>query len=978
MTTFDNMEGVTMDGVIEKQEQQQNGVGGDVDVKEEEEQRGEKRRRSGNTTADEDDNDNDDDVENNNDNDVEEEEEVIEEEIVHAYASPSNVVLQRDSLTAEAIEEEMASIQIMWEMAAILDFFHLFRKQLKLTRQFAASDLERVLVTSPGDTGLLADIHIDLMRGISPKNEISTTNWQIHLANKIKFHWRNLNDGTPCPFKPEKYLEAISYAELSAAYRVRALHFLCCIRLDREDIALRMYEAERPKTEAELAEIEAAQEAARLRASRSTRSSRVTLDDTVETELLDTLDTFRREPTGVDSTGAAYYYFDHMETTGFRVYKEILLDPVKSSQNLNKSGGDESDGDSESEEDLSPEELERRAAERAAAESKMGRKRRERALKKMPLVKSKYALRDHPKPKPWKLVATTLEELIALGESLAFGEAASEADKTLGQLFLEEFVPQLQEKAEAEERKRRAAERVRSRLGNAGEGGERGGSGNYYGRDSTGGAGGEGGDDGGGGDGNGAGYNASGRSRRARTQVNYAFNEYDNMLKTAIRRSQKGGRDDSPGWDEDGGGGGRRSRRGGSPPVILTGEEAAMLGLRRGRSHTAGGMYGVDSVPDLDERALRQQRAERNTGGGGGGSGMYRSDTDASLLETGMRGARGGSYETQSSGGGGGGVVGGSGGRRGSGGRSRLAPKYAKDYVTDVATEDSDGPSYVARPSKRRGRPPTGRAGKNSRDDDDYDNGEPTGGGGGGRGHNRSAAVEDILAKEQKQDEELMKQVATEQQQQQQQQQAQAVLAQRQQFVQRIQQIQMMQAQGLPIPPEQLQFLTVLGQYQQQRQQQQQQQGMAFPAAAGAGAPAIPMPAAGGGAVNFFPGATPAGAMNQFAGLPIMQQHRPVLPFMGAAAAATAATAGGMVPVTGAAPAPGAPGLPAMMPQVYQGPPATALQQCQQSVYFNQNVGAVVPQQQQQNQADGGVSLSSWGGSGKRTQPTSKRVPPPP
>jgi hypothetical protein len=48
----------------------------------------------------------------------------------------------------------------MWEMAAILDFFALFRAQLRLGRSFGAEELERVLVCSPGGDGLLADLHL--------------------------------------------------------------------------------------------------------------------------------------------------------------------------------------------------------------------------------------------------------------------------------------------------------------------------------------------------------------------------------------------------------------------------------------------------------------------------------------------------------------------------------------------------------------------------------------------------------------------------------------------------------------------------------------------------------------------------------------------------------------------------------------------------------------------------------------------------
>ena len=208
------------------------------------------------------------------------------------------------------------------------------RKQIHLSRTFQAAELEHVLAYSDGRDGLLADIHIvsaeeagrgrkrageaaaacpappccacptrpashlphspspadtlllqDIMRGISPKQEVLRDQWPVHLANKIKYHWRPLLSawagceglwgagcgaalcaarsapvaaaaaalprrpltpplppcpapagGLHCPFKPDKYFESYQYARLPAPDRVRALHFLCTIRCDREDI----------------------------------------------------------------------------------------------------------------------------------------------------------------------------------------------------------------------------------------------------------------------------------------------------------------------------------------------------------------------------------------------------------------------------------------------------------------------------------------------------------------------------------------------------------------------------------------------------------------------------------------------------------------------------------------------------------------------------------------------------------------------
>ena len=163
------------------------------------------------------------------------------------------------------------------------------------------------------------------------------------------------------------------------------------------------------------------------------------------------------------------------------------------------------------------------------------------------------------------------------------------------------------------------------------------------------------------------------------------------------------------------------------------------------------------------------------------------------------------------------------------------------------------------------------------------------------------------------------------------------MLAQRQQIVQRLQHIQMLQAQGLPIPPDQVQFLSMLHQYQQQRQQQQ---GIYT---------AAPAPAP-------IPGVFSGSVINQsFAGIipPVQQPYQQQgVPPMGPMTTAS----GGMISL------PGAPGVPAA---------------------FNQNVEASgptpalgAPYQQQEDLGE--ALLAQWGGNGKRIQPTSKRVPAPP
>jgi hypothetical protein len=137
--------------------------------------------------------------------------------------SAASMLPNPKDIRREHTEEEMAAeleeIRDMWEMASILDFVELFKRQLNLSRKFSATELEHVMAYSDGRDGLLADIHIDIMRGISPKQEVPRDQWAIHLANKIKFHWRPLLSGLHCPFKPDKYFEAYTYARLPAPDR---------------------------------------------------------------------------------------------------------------------------------------------------------------------------------------------------------------------------------------------------------------------------------------------------------------------------------------------------------------------------------------------------------------------------------------------------------------------------------------------------------------------------------------------------------------------------------------------------------------------------------------------------------------------------------------------------------------------------------------------------------------------------------------
>ena len=59
------------------------------------------------------------------------------------------------------LDPQVEQLRGDWAMVAVLDFFTTFRQAAGLrVRDFAAGDLERALVVSPGGPGLLADVHM--------------------------------------------------------------------------------------------------------------------------------------------------------------------------------------------------------------------------------------------------------------------------------------------------------------------------------------------------------------------------------------------------------------------------------------------------------------------------------------------------------------------------------------------------------------------------------------------------------------------------------------------------------------------------------------------------------------------------------------------------------------------------------------------------------------------------------------------------
>ena len=400
------------------------------------------------------------------------------------YVPPGGKLPERQ-LSQEEIDSDLKEIKNMWEMAAIIDFLVRFREELKLSADIGPAELEHVLVCSNGDGGLLATIHIEIMKGISSKNQVSESNWQCQLANKIRYHWRSLSDKTPCPFKPEKYLEAPTYAGLPARRRVRALYFLICIRCDREDIVNRINEAVAEKPQEEIDQAMAIIEAANEKALRSTRSAKSTKVPYMK--VLETAETFRRSPDAVDESGNLYFIFDMGEDCGFRLYKYI---PCAANQEDIKRDLPSSDVEDDN-----------------AATSKISKKHRERLLLRDPLPKSQiFYLNDPNDFGSWELLASEKTEFEDLQDRFLSSESV--ADQSVGEM-ISNIVEKIEEIEKTQEARERAASRLRSSLGAFAS---------YA-------------------------YDADiNPGKRQRKSINYRFDQYDKMMDSAIRgRNVKSG-----------------------------------------------------------------------------------------------------------------------------------------------------------------------------------------------------------------------------------------------------------------------------------------------------------------------------------------------------------------------------------------------------------------------------------------------------
>lgn len=62
-------------------------------------------------------------------------------------------------LAATEHAQQMQQVRCMWQLAAVLEFLHVFSAHLQLRDNFTPEELEYAIVAETGQTGILANLH---------------------------------------------------------------------------------------------------------------------------------------------------------------------------------------------------------------------------------------------------------------------------------------------------------------------------------------------------------------------------------------------------------------------------------------------------------------------------------------------------------------------------------------------------------------------------------------------------------------------------------------------------------------------------------------------------------------------------------------------------------------------------------------------------------------------------------------------------
>ena len=154
-----------------------------------------------------------------------------------SWPSASRTGVRAVSLAlATSVSKERLELRSLWEMAAVMNFFCVFRYIINNLPDFTMDELESAILNP---NSVLDTIHVVLLKGVPPAARVPLRcdTWPTVLSKKFKDWWRRVAEG-PCPLIPCQGAELASYLELDAPTRVRVLLALCEMRVDQDDARL--------------------------------------------------------------------------------------------------------------------------------------------------------------------------------------------------------------------------------------------------------------------------------------------------------------------------------------------------------------------------------------------------------------------------------------------------------------------------------------------------------------------------------------------------------------------------------------------------------------------------------------------------------------------------------------------------------------------------------------------------------------------
>jgi len=154
--------------------------------------------------------------------------------------------------------------------------------------------LEKAIVASNGQ-GILARLHIGLMKGLRPKLSVDESNWTAVLSRKFRAECMDAEEN---PFKPARGNEAEHYCNASAVDRVLILKMLCELRGCESDFREVLEQSLKPNTKLQ-------RPPKRKHKKEMSKYSQ-----------------FREMPLGQLNAGTLFWFLDCPDFVDFRLYKE--------------------------------------------------------------------------------------------------------------------------------------------------------------------------------------------------------------------------------------------------------------------------------------------------------------------------------------------------------------------------------------------------------------------------------------------------------------------------------------------------------------------------------------------------------------------------------------------------------------------------------------------------------------------------------